>query len=139
MSRGSHLGERRGGRKKGTPNKATVARATAIAASGLTPLDYVLSVMRDENADPHTRLDAAKAALPFCHPRLAPQEPRKTDPDFVPLPERLKEYLREAAIKSADRNVVEPPRRQIPPGSVTADGSCEVLPRFGGIDLGAQR
>ena len=68
----------------------------------------------------HTRLDAANAFLPS---RLAPQEPRKTDPDFVPLPERLKEYQREAAIKAADRNVVELPRRQIPPGSPTADGS----------------
>ena len=71
-----------------------------------------LSVMRDETADPQLRLDAAKAALPFCHPRLAPVAPKHSDPDFVPLVERLKEYLR-SQIEAADRKVVELPRRQI--------------------------
>ena len=37
-----------GGRKKGTQNKASAARERAIAASGLTPLDYMLSLLRDE-------------------------------------------------------------------------------------------
>jgi len=60
-----------GGRQKGTPNKATAARAAEIAASGLTPLDFMLKVMRDENELPDVRLDAAKAAAPYVHPRLA--------------------------------------------------------------------
>ena len=60
-----------GGRQKGTPNKATAARAAEIAASGLTPLDYMLKVMRDEDEAPDVRLDAAKAAAPYVHPRLA--------------------------------------------------------------------
>jgi len=29
------------GRKKGTPNKATIARESAIAESGMSPLDYM--------------------------------------------------------------------------------------------------
>jgi hypothetical protein len=94
MPRGSRPGERRGGRRKGTLNKATAARQVAIAASGLTPLDYLLSIMRDESADPHARLDAAKAAAPYVHPRMAPTEPRYADPEFVPLAERIKEYHR---------------------------------------------
>lgn len=59
------------GRPKGSPNKATAAKAAAIAASGLTPLDYLLDVMRN-GIDPVARLDAAKAAAPYVHPKLQP-------------------------------------------------------------------
>ena len=65
------LGHKTGGRKKGTPNKATAKRQAAIEASGLTPLDYMLSIMRDEERDATERLEAAKAAAPFVHPRLS--------------------------------------------------------------------
>lgn len=37
---------------------------------GLTPLEYLLSVMRDEGAEEARRVDAAKAAAPYVHPRL---------------------------------------------------------------------
>lgn len=63
-----------GGRKKGTPNKATAAKAAEIAASGLTPLEYMLAVMRDEEADPKRRDEMAKAAAPYVHPKLATLE-----------------------------------------------------------------
>ena len=68
---GSKPGERRGGRQKGTPNKATAAKAAEVAASGLTPLDYMLSIMRDEENPKDMRLDAANKAAPFVHPKLA--------------------------------------------------------------------
>ena len=58
------------GRKRGIPNKASAAKAAAVAESGLTPLDYLLEIMRDEKGEPHARLDAAKAAAPYVHPRL---------------------------------------------------------------------
>ena len=67
-------GEKTGGRRRGTPNKSTSAKAkkaVAIAESGLTPLEYLLSVMRDENEDLPMRVDAAKAAAPYVHPKLA--------------------------------------------------------------------
>jgi hypothetical protein len=63
-----------GGRQKGTPNRATAAKAAAIAASGLTPLDYLLSVMRDDKLPNEERRDAAKAAAPYVHPKLASVE-----------------------------------------------------------------
>jgi hypothetical protein len=69
--RGSKPGERRGGRSKGTPNKATAAKVAEVEASGLTPLDFMLSVMRDEGKEPEVRLDAAKSAAPYVHPKLA--------------------------------------------------------------------
>jgi hypothetical protein len=58
------------GRKPGIANKASIARQAEVAASGETPLDYLLRVMRDEEA----RRDAAKAAAPYVHPRLAAVE-----------------------------------------------------------------
>src|SRR5204863_7788144 len=42
---GSKPGERRGGRKHGTPNRASTARQAEVAASGITPLDYMLAVL----------------------------------------------------------------------------------------------
>ena len=70
--RGSAPGERRGGRKKGTPNKVTVKRAAAIAESGKTPLYFMLSVLRDEDASIKERMWAAVAAAPYCHAKPRP-------------------------------------------------------------------
>lgn len=67
-------GTRIGGRQKGTKNKAPAAKAAAIAASGLTPLDYMLSVLRDIGLSLDTRLEAAKCAAPYVHPKLATME-----------------------------------------------------------------
>jgi hypothetical protein len=61
-----------GGSRKGRPNKATAAKAAEIAASGLTPLDFLLSVMRDEARDLDIRVDAGKAAAQYVHPKLQP-------------------------------------------------------------------
>ena len=65
-------GAKTGGRSKGTPNRATAAKAAAIAASGLTPLDFLLDLMRNEDAELGPRLDAAKAAAQYVHPKLQP-------------------------------------------------------------------
>lgn len=68
MAKGIKTG---GGSRKGRPNKATAARESAIAASGLTPLEYMLGVMRNKRNDRDTRLDAAAKAAPYVHPKLA--------------------------------------------------------------------
>ena len=64
-------GAKTGGRKKGSKNIATQAKADAIAASGLTPLDYLLGQLRDENNAKDVRMQAAKDAAPYVHPKLA--------------------------------------------------------------------
>jgi hypothetical protein len=64
-------GRKTGGRAKGVPNKATAAKAAAVQASGLTPLDYMLKVMRDTSVEAGRRDDMAKAAAPYVHPKLA--------------------------------------------------------------------
>src|SRR5260221_7486186 len=70
MPRGPQPGERRGGRRKGTPNKKTREFRESVEASGLTPLEYMLAVLRDETAPVERRHEMAKAAAPFVHPRL---------------------------------------------------------------------
>lgn len=59
------------GRKKGAPNKASQKRQAEVAASGITPLDYMLKVMRDDEADASRRDEMAKAAAPYVHPKLS--------------------------------------------------------------------
>jgi len=63
--------QKTGGRKKGSLNRATAAKAAQVAAmaaeitvTGETPLDYLLRVMRNAETELHARLDAAKAAAP---------------------------------------------------------------------------
>lgn len=64
-------GKKTGGRSKGTPNKANAAKAAEIAATGETPLEYMLRVMRDPSADHPRRDSAAKDAAPYVHNRLS--------------------------------------------------------------------
>ncbi|AHX12929.1 hypothetical protein CH75_06455 [Dyella jiangningensis] len=68
------------GRKAGAPNKASAAREAAVKASGITPLDYLLKVMRNSATPTAMRLDAAKAAAPYVHPKLSSVE-LKGDPE----------------------------------------------------------
>lgn len=58
------------GRPKGSKSKVTILREVATAY-GTTPLDYLLGIMRDESQSDEMRMFAAKAALPYCTPRLA--------------------------------------------------------------------
>lgn len=72
------------GRKKGGKNSKTAEIAQKAAKQGITPLEYMLSVLRDpipDDADPAVkvamvgmRFEAAKAAAPYIHPRLAAVE-----------------------------------------------------------------
>lgn len=70
------------GRKPGTANKRTREIADKAAAEGITPLELMLRIMRDEacpedanlaqkTAFHSLRFEAAKAAAPYIHPRLA--------------------------------------------------------------------
>lgn len=68
----SHGGPRKGaGRKAGSLTKKTREIASKAAAEGITPLEFILSVMRNETSEPRDRMAAAIAAAPYIHPRLA--------------------------------------------------------------------
>lgn len=79
----AHGGARPGaGRKKNGANKLT-QEAAEKAADGLSPLDYLLAVLRDETNEMGVRLDAAKAAAPYCHPKRAPVDSDGKDQQLV--------------------------------------------------------
>lgn len=69
------------GRPKGSKDKSkrvTAARKLSLAATiaadasqGETPIQYMLRVMNDPNAEKPRRDDMAKAAAPYIHPKQA--------------------------------------------------------------------
>jgi len=71
-------GRKTGGRKRGTPNRRTIAQQE-IAASGLSPLEFLCAVYRDPKQSMTRRIEAARCAAPYIHPRISTTE-------FVPPP-----------------------------------------------------
>lgn len=88
-------GSRKGaGRKPGSVTTKTRAIAEAAMAEGITPLEYMLEVMRraSDHEDPKIqvqreamRFEAAKAAAPYIHPRLASVEHSGKDGEAIDL------------------------------------------------------
>ena len=76
-------GKRTGaGRKKGEPNKRTAEAQAKAEETGITPLEYMLSVMRN-SSDERMRMSAAQAAAPYVHAKLSSVE--VTGKDGKPL------------------------------------------------------
>src|SRR5215218_7429499 len=68
----SHGGRRPGsGRKRKGVSKLDAAARQQAMESGITPLEYMLGVMRAPGSTDAQRMDAAKAAAPYVHARLA--------------------------------------------------------------------
>lgn len=59
------------GRPKGSANKKTQELVAKLTESGMMPLEYMLTVMRDPTASQPRRDEMAKSAAPYCHPKLA--------------------------------------------------------------------
>lgn len=96
------------GRKPGSRNKKTdymLSVKDKALAAGMTPLEYVLREMREPIPSKTSvaqrielrklRMEAAKAALPYCHPKIAPKEEGagggKTPTDHA---DKVRQYLR---------------------------------------------
>jgi hypothetical protein len=62
------------GRKPGAATAMNEEARKRALEGGMSPLEYLLGVMRDTNQDAARRLDAAKAAAPYVHARLASAE-----------------------------------------------------------------
>ncbi|MDK4703889.1 hypothetical protein PH562_16685 [Rhizobium sp. CNPSo 4062] len=72
MARG---GKRDGaGRPAGAATKRTREMAEKAAEEGITPLDFMLKVLRDEAATMDNRMWAAEKAAPYVHAKLASVE-----------------------------------------------------------------
>jgi len=68
------MGKRTGnprGRPKGSQNKNKNTGIVLAHRKGVSPLEFLLSVMDDVDKELNVRMDAAKSAAPYCHQRLA--------------------------------------------------------------------
>jgi len=112
---GSKPGERRGGRKRGSPNKTTQARQAAMQKAaerlaGAVPDAFdgdahslLVMLYKDPTQPTHVRLDAARAALPFEKPRLATAtEPLRSN-GHISHEEALREMLRQVRERQQEK------------------------------------
>lgn len=110
------LGRKTGGRTKGTRNRKTREQQEAVSKSGLTPLDFMLNLMRTELPTDASavekasvkalQFEAAKAAAPYVHPRLTAIEATgKGGKDLIPPPAEPIEIAKRVAflLNSADQ------------------------------------
>jgi|APCry1669189204_1035204.scaffolds.fasta_scaffold194598_2 DNA-binding ferritin-like protein len=73
----------KGGRPKGSRQRVTKFREELIARKGLTPLEYLLDLMKDQAQPADVRMDAAKAAAPYVHPKLNAMAANITQTDDI--------------------------------------------------------
>jgi hypothetical protein len=66
------------GRPKGAKSKSTIAKEAVLTEvlsraiqNETTPLEVMLTIMRDPESPPAMKFEAAKAAAPYVHPRLS--------------------------------------------------------------------
>jgi hypothetical protein len=83
-----------GGRKAGVPNKRTAEIQRAVEESGITPLEFMLDVMRN-SSDEDKRFEAAKAAAPYVHAKLSTIDATLSGANGGPMEAKLViEYVR---------------------------------------------
>lgn len=58
-------------RPTGSKNKRSMILAKKASIDGISPLEFLLNILRDTSFDMEMRIDAAKSAAPYVHPRLA--------------------------------------------------------------------
>jgi len=106
-------GKKTGGRQKGAKNKATILkeqvhfeRVEAAKAAGITPLEFMLNVMRDETKPFHERYAAARDAAPYQHPKLAAVEHSGDADNPVEYVQRI-ELVTPSHVNGSDRDTAE--------------------------------
>ena len=60
------------GPTQGQPQPQARRSLAGAVSEGITPVEFMLSIMRDENEDEKKRAWAAEKAAPYIHPRPAP-------------------------------------------------------------------
>jgi hypothetical protein len=99
-------GRREGaGRKPGSVSKLDAEARRKALEGGMMPLDYLLGIMRDEDQDPRSRLDAAKAAAPYCHARLSATE--LSGPNGGPVAVKTTDRLDISGLNDAELEALE--------------------------------
>lgn len=69
------------GRKAGAATKKTKEIADQAALNGITPLEFMLQIMRDEGAEQRDRMAMAMGAAPYIHARLSSVDAKVSGPD----------------------------------------------------------
>lgn len=88
MARG---GKREGaGRPAGAATKRTREMVDQAHADGLTPLEYMLEILRDPKKDDKDRMWAAEKAAPYLHPRLNSIEHKGEDGGAIKVENTVK-------------------------------------------------
>ena len=70
-----------------------------------SPLDYLLGIMRDKDQDARARLDAAKAAAPYCHARLSSTE--LSGPSGGPVSVQTSQKLDISSLNDEELDILE--------------------------------
>ena len=63
------LGQKTGGRKKGTPNKRTQEIQTKLETLGCDPIERMARIATDEANPPELRLKAYSDLAPYLYPK----------------------------------------------------------------------
>ncbi|HKF93854.1 MAG TPA: hypothetical protein VKB96_04485, partial [Gammaproteobacteria bacterium] len=74
MPRGAKVGERRGGRQKGTPNKRTIAVAEKLEALGCDPIKQIGQIAMDERVEVSVRVQVLKELCQYIAPKRKAME-----------------------------------------------------------------
>ena len=74
MPRGAKAGERRGGRKTGTPNKRTLAVAEKLETLGCDPIEGMARIAMDENAELGLRAQMYRELAHYIAPKRKAME-----------------------------------------------------------------
>jgi hypothetical protein len=95
MPRGAKLGERRGGRQKGTPNKRTIAVAEKLEALGCDPIQQMGQIAIDERVEVNVRVQVLKELCQYIAPKRKAVEVTGEDGGLVKTEMTVREWLDE--------------------------------------------
>src|SRR5918911_849761 len=101
MAGGSRPGERRGGRQKGTPNRATLAVAERLAALGCDPIEGMANLALDPSNTPELRARMYAELAQYVAPK------RKAVEHSGPSGEAIRHDHRHGTLPDYDRLSLE--------------------------------
>ena len=86
-------------RPKGSLNKRTraalsAARTGDLVGNGMTPLEYMVKVMRDSEKSVELRLEAANSVAPYVHARLSHVENVNLSPEDAMTEEEIQAKIK---------------------------------------------
>ena len=95
------------GRKPGSISKKAAAQEVLAIETGMTPLEFLMSIYRDIQQDIKIRVEAAKAAAPYVHKKMPMQLEAKIDVTADDLVRRIQEGKERARVIDVDPVVIE--------------------------------